>query len=102
MAGEVLASLESSLAELNQQGLVMISEIDYYQSYINDIRVITNTRIEVDTCEVWTNTIYRASDGEPVDSDGPMLLPQTITIEQLDSNWYITTVQFFDAPSFCG
>lgn len=101
MAGEVLASLESSLAELNQQGLVLISEIDYYQSYINGIRVITNTRIEVDTCEVWTNTIYRASDGEPVDGEGPTLLPQTITIEQLDSNWYITTVQFFDAPSFC-
>ena len=101
MAGEVLASLESSLAELNQQGLVMISEIDYYQSYIDDIRVITSTRIEVDTCEVWTNTIYRASDGEPLDSEGPALLPQTITIEQLDSSWYITTVQFHDVPSFC-
>ena len=101
MAGEVLSSLESSIAELNQQGLVMISEIDYYQSYINDIRVITDTQIEVDTCEVWTNTIYRASDGEPVNSEGPTLLPQTITIQQLDSNWYITTVQFYDAPAFC-
>lgn len=101
MAGEVLASLESSLAELNQQGLVMISEIDYYQSYIDDICVITSTRIEVDTCEVWTNTIYRASDGEPLNSEGPALLPQTITIEQLDSSWYITTVQFHDVASFC-
>jgi hypothetical protein len=101
MAGEVLSSLESSIAELNQQGLVMISEIDYYQSYINDIRVISNTQIEVDTCEVWTNTVYRASDGEPVDSEGPTLLPQTITIQQLDTDWYITSVQFYDAPAFC-
>lgn len=102
MAGDVLVSIENSIADLNQQGLVLVSEIDYYQSFINDIRVITNTQIEVDTCEVWTNTIYRASDGEPMNSEGPLLLPQTITIEQLDSNWYITAVQFHDAPAFCG
>lgn len=101
MAGDVLATLESNIADLNQQGLVMISEIDYYQSYINDIRVISDAQIEVDTCEFWTNTVYRASDGEPVESEGPALIPQTITIEQLDSNWYITNVQFFDAPAFC-
>jgi hypothetical protein len=97
-----LSSLESSIADLNQQGYVMIAEIDYYQSYINDIRVISSTHIEADTCEVWTNTIYRASDGEPVNSEGPMLLPQTITIQQLESDWYITAVQFYDAPAFCG
>lgn len=101
MAGDVLATLERNIAELNQQGLVMVSEIDYYQSYINDIRVRSNTQIEVDTCEVWTNTVYRASDGEPVESEGPTLLPQTITIEQLDSNWYITNVQFLDGQAFC-
>jgi hypothetical protein len=101
MAGNVLATLQSNIADLNQQGLLMISEIDYYQSFINDIRVLTNTQIEVDTCEVWTNTVYRASDGEPISSDGPSLIPQTITIEQLDSNWYITNVEFFDPPAFC-
>lgn len=101
MAGNVLATLQNNIADLNQQGLIMISEIDYYQSYMNDIRVITTTQIEVDTCEVWTNTVYRASDGEPISSDGPSLIPQTITIEQLDSNWYITDVQFFDPPAFC-
>jgi hypothetical protein len=101
MAGDVLATLESNIQDLNQQGLVMISEIDYYQSYINDIRVITDTQIQVETCEVWTNTIYRASDGEPVNTDGPILIPQTITIEQLDTNWYITAVQFHDGQAFC-
>jgi hypothetical protein len=55
----------------------------------------------VDTCEVWTNDTYQESDGQLVDSEGPTLLPQTITIEQLNSNWFITDVQFHDAPSFC-
>lgn len=101
MAGDVLASLENDIASLSQQGLVMISQIDYYQSYIHDIRALDNSHIEVDTCEVWTDETYDKSSGELVDSQGPTLLPQTITIQQIDSNWYITAVQFYDAPAFC-
>jgi hypothetical protein len=101
MTGEALASLQDNIDALNQQGLVSISEFDYYQSYIHDIRVIDDNHLEVDTCEVWTDTTYRLSDGEPVDSSDPALIPQTITIQQQDSSWYITSVQFFDAPSFC-
>lgn len=101
MSGPMLESLANNINSLNQQGLVSISEIDYYQSYINDIRVVNNALIEVDTCEVWTTNTYRLSDSQLVDSTGPDLLPQTITIEQLDGNWFITNVNFFDAPAFC-
>ena len=101
MQGPILDSLAAEINSLNQQGLISISEIDYYQSYINDIRVLNNNRIEVDTCEVWTTDTYRESDGQLVDSQGPDLLPQTITIEQLNGSWYITTVDFFEAPAFC-
>lgn len=101
MSGSVLENLAASINSLNQQGLISISEIDYYESYINDIRVISNTQIEVDTCEVWTTNTYRQSDGELVQSTGPDLLPQTITIQQLDGGWFITAVEFFDAPAFC-
>lgn len=101
MAVRALAGVQKDIASLNQQGLLMISEIDYYKSFINDIRQIDDTHLEVDTCEVWTNDTYKKSTGELVDSQGPELLPQTITIQQIDSNWYITDVQFFDAPAFC-
>jgi hypothetical protein len=101
MTGDVLANLQNNIASLSQQGLVMVSEIDYYESYINDIRVVNNAQLEVDTCEVWTNNTYDRSTGELVASDGPALIPQTITIEQIDSNWFITAVQFYDAPAFC-
>jgi hypothetical protein len=101
MQGNILTTLQNDIASLQQQGLVVISEIDYYESFINDIRVVNNSQIEVDTCEVWTNNTYQQSDGQLVNSDGPTLLPQTITIQQLDSNWYITDVQFFDATAFC-
>jgi hypothetical protein len=101
MAGDVLQDLAAEIDSLNQQDLVSISEIDYYESYINDIRVISNTHLEVDTCEVWTTNTYGRSDGELIQSDGPALLPQTITIQQLDGGWFITAVEFFDAPAFC-
>jgi hypothetical protein len=63
--------------------------------------VVNNARIEVDTCEVWTTNTYRLSDSQLADSTGPDLLPQTITIEQLNGNWFITNVNFFNPPSFC-
>jgi len=101
MTGAILENLSSDISSLNQQGLVSISEIDYYESYINDIRVIDNSRLEVDTCEVWTTNTYNQSDSQLVESQGPDLLPQTITIEQVNGSWFITTVEFFDAPAFC-
>jgi deoxyadenosine/deoxycytidine kinase len=71
------------------------------KSYINDIRVINNSQIEVDTCEVWTTSTYQQSDGQLVDSTDPTLLPQTITIQQQNGSWFITNVNFLDAPAFC-
>ncbi len=101
MAGDIFAVLESEINSLNQQGLVQISAIDFYQSYINAIRVINDTNIEVDTCEVWSTNIYQRSDGTLIQSVDPRLLPQTITIQKLDQGWFITQVSFFDAPAFC-
>ena len=101
MAGEALATLQANIDSLNQQGLVSISEFDYYQSYIEDIRVIRNTSLQVDTCEFWTDTLYRTSDGQAVESSGPDLVPQTITIQQQGSGWFITSVEFYDPPAFC-
>ena len=101
MSGPILDQLAAEINSLRQQGLISVSEIDYYQSYIQDIRVVNNSLIEVDTCEVWTTNTYRASDSQLVDSQGPSLLPQTITIEKQNESWFITNVEFFDAPAFC-
>lgn len=101
LAGDLLATLEQDITSLNQQDFTQISEIDFYKSYINDIRVINDTNLEVDSCEVWSTNIYRRSDGTLIQSTDPRLLPQTITIQKLDQSWFITKVSFFDAPAFC-
>jgi hypothetical protein len=100
-AGAVLLDVQDAIINFNNQGLVQINELDFYESYIDDIRVITNDRLDVDTCETWSSATYRLSDGAFIESDGPTLLPQTITIERLADGWYITNVVFFDAPAFC-
>ena len=100
-AGDVLLDVQDAINNLNSQGLVQINELDFYESYIDDIRVVNNDRLDVDTCETWSSATYRLSDGAFIESDGPTLLPQTITIERLADGWYITNVVFFDAPAFC-
>lgn len=102
LAGDVFTSLENQINTLNNQGLVQISELDFYESYVRQVRLISNTQLEVDTCETWSTVVYRRSDGQAVSSDGPTLLPQTLTIQRLDSGWFITAVSFHDAPGFCG
>lgn len=98
---DIYAILERNINQLKEDGLVQISEIDYYKSYLHDIRVLSNTHIEVDTCEVWTTQTYRLANGQLAAEDGPTLLPQTITLERLRSGWFITDVEFADAPAFC-
>jgi hypothetical protein len=100
-AGSVLQDVQAAINENNSQGIVQISELDFYESYIDDIRVINNDRLDVDTCETWSTATYRLSDGAFLGSEGPTLLPQTITIERLSDGWYITNVDFYDAPAFC-
>lgn len=100
-AGDVLVEVQNAINDNINQGVVQISELDFYKSYIDDIRVVNSNRLDVDTCETWSTATYRQSDGAFLDSEGPTLLPQTITIERLSEGWYITGVVFFDAPAFC-
>jgi hypothetical protein len=50
---------------------------------------------------VWRTAIFRRSDGALIEENPPTLLPQTITIEKIGPDWFVTAVQFFDAPAFC-
>lgn len=101
LAGDIYEQLEANIGDLNRQGLIQIAEIDYYQSYIDGIEVVSQDRIHVATCEVWSTAIYRRSDGALIESNEPALLPQTITIERINSRWFVTAVQFLEAPAFC-
>ena len=101
LGGEVLKATVEAIAALESRGLVQVSEFDAYQSAIRDIRIVTVVRIEVDTCEVWSTTLFDRGTGLPVSDTERSLQPQTLTIERFREGWFITQAQFIPPPAFC-
>lgn len=100
-AQDLLAQEAARINQLNDEGLRQISQFDYYKSYIKEVRVLSQRQIEVDTCEVWTNSVYKVADGTLSSQTPQKLTPQTLTLRQLDIGWFITAVSFYEAPAFC-
>lgn len=101
-AGDVLANAEQQIVNNNANGIGSYNELDASNSYIDDIRHLNDSLLEVDTCETWQTSTFDRSTQETVGDTSTRLLPQTLTIEQLGNGWFITNVQFYDAPAFCG
>jgi hypothetical protein len=97
--GAALDNLRNSIAQLQAQGLTVQPNAHVDRSYIHDVRPVQPGRIEVDTCEVWSNTYYQNM--VPVRSEGPVVVPQTITIQDYQSQSFIIAVQLYEAPAFC-
>ena len=99
--GDAMQSLQDQIANLNSRGIMLAARFDYDNSYIRDIRVSQNERIEVDCCEYWANDYYDRQTGALLSSDPSKLVPQTILIEYLNAEYYITSVAFYTGQAFC-
>ena len=51
--------------------------------------------------ETLAQAVHRRSDSALVQSEDAALFPQTVTIQKINDGWFITSVDFFDAPAFC-
>ncbi len=100
-AGAPLSFMESEIVELANNGVFIAKLYDETQSYTNSIRFVNENKIEVDSCEVWSQEVYNVWDRTLLGSDAPTLIPQTIIIEQFSNRWYITNILFYDLPAFC-
>lgn len=99
--GDMLNVMQAEIDELLNNGVIVAKLYDETQSYIYDINFVDDYRIEVDSCEIWSQEFYSLLDSSYLGSEGPNLYPQTIIIEQFADGWYITDVIFYDAPAFC-
>ncbi len=99
--GDALATIQRQIADLNSRGILLAARFDYDNSYIFDIRPVQNNRIEVDSCEYWANDYYDRQTGVLLGSDSWALVPQTIVIEYLNGDFYITSVAFYTGQAFC-
>lgn len=99
--GDAMQSLQDQIADLNSRGIMMSARFDYDNSYIYDIRLLQNDRMEVDTCEYWSSDYYDRLTGALLSSESWKLVPQTIMIEYLSAEFYITSVAFYTGQAFC-
>ena len=99
--GDALQILQNQIADLNSQGILLAASFDSDNSYIHDIRVTQSNQIEVDSCEYWANEYYDRQTGTLLDSIAWTLVPQTIMIEYLNTDFYITSVAFYTDQAFC-
>ena len=100
-AGSLLRNVEAYVDNLSDQGQYMIAGFNWAWWGFPDVRVISDTKIEVDDCEKWSDDYYRADTGVLVSSEPESMLPQTLTLERLATGWFVTGVVFYDPPHFC-
>jgi hypothetical protein len=98
---EPLASVEASVKNLTSLGQYATAGFDWDYWVLPDVRVISGTRIEVDSCEKWTTSYYESGTDTFLGSEPTDRVPQTITMERLTSGWYVTEIEFFTWPHFC-
>ncbi len=101
MTGEPLRYVRANLERLSEQDMLYVPRIDFGKSSTVDIRAVTDGRIEVDRCEVWSGSYYARADRALVGEEPEDLVPQTITLERLSDGWFITRIDFYDHSSFC-
>lgn len=99
--GDALQTIQNQIADLNSQGVLLRAYFDSATSYIHDMRLTADDRIEVDSCEYWANEYYDQQTGVLLESTSWTLVPQTIMIEYVNADFYITSVAFYGDQAFC-
>ena len=100
-AGAPLTFMQSDIADLLEQGVLVAKLYDDRQSYIHEITFVDDFTIAVDSCEIWSREYYSLWDSSFLGSEGPSLFPQTIFIEEFTDGWFITHDEFYEPPAFC-
>ena len=73
--GDALQTVQTQIADLNSQGVMLAAQFDANSSYVHDIRVTGRNRIEVDSCEYWAREYYDRQTGALPDSASWTLRP---------------------------
>ena len=100
-AGAAYDLISGHVTTIDDLSWYELADLDYGSWFVVDARRISDTKIEVDDCEAWSNTHYELATGDLIDSFDSELVPHTFTIERLGADWFITEVDHHDAPGFC-
>ncbi len=99
--GNALQSIQNQIQDLNVKGVYLEILFDENNSYIQNIRVPQTNRMEVDFCGYWTNNYHDRLTSNLITPGAWTLIPQTIVIENLNNNSYITDFVSYTGKAFC-
>ena len=99
-AGYALQQMQQNIETIRQSGYVELDDIDLGRSYYVNM-YLNNNVLLIDECEYWKIYLYDPATGELVKESDWTLIPQTIGIELVGNQVYITTISFYQNNAFC-
>lgn len=99
-AGYALQQMQQNIEIISQSGYIELDDIDLGRSYYVNM-YLNNNVLLIDECEYWKMYLYDPSTGELVYESDWTLIPQTIGIELVENQVYITTISFYQNNAFC-
>jgi hypothetical protein len=98
-AGQALQNMQQYIEDIRQSRQIVIQDIDLNKSYYANMKMENNV-LSIDMCEYW-QTYYYDLDGNFLNNDELTLVPQTISIESVGDEVYITAISFYQNNAFC-
>jgi len=99
-AGYALQQMQQNIENIRQSGYIVLDDFNLENSYYVSMR-LNNNVLSIDECEYWKTYLYDPSTGDLVSESEWILVPQTISIELVGDQAYITAISFYQNNAFC-
>ena len=99
-AGYALQQLQQNIEDIKQSGYIVLADLDLDNSYYVSMD-LNNNVLSIDECEYWKIYLYDPGTGNLVHEAEWTLVPQTISIELVGDQLYITAISFYQNNAFC-
>lgn len=99
-AGYALQQMQKNIETIKQSGYIQLDDLDLGNSYYVSMHLNNNVLL-IDECEYWKTYLYDPSTKNLVYESEWTLVPQTISIELVGDQPYVTTISFYQNNAFC-
>lgn len=98
--GHALQQLEDYVERIGSSGYIQLDEFDVGSSYYVSMRFENNV-LSIDECEYWKAYYYDPINFDLSEESEWILVPQTISMELVGDEIYITAISFYQNNAFC-
>ena len=99
-AGYALQQMQQNIENIKQSKYIELDDLDLENSYYVGMH-LNNNVLTIDECEYWKTYLYDPGTGNLAGESEWILVPQTISIELVGDQPYITAISFYQNNAFC-